>query len=135
MNSVLFALLLLGENARAADFVKGFRAGNLHFPLYVLLPLAIVGLAVATACYVAQRFTASRERGRFYSSRRLFYDLCRLHRLDASSIRCLEQLARREKFAHAAEVFVRPDLFQVDLNDRRRNAALMQRLREKLFGG
>jgi hypothetical protein len=103
--------------------------------MYVLLPLALCGLTVATACYVVQRFTASRERGRFYSGRRLFYDLCRLHRLDAASIRCLQQLARRERFEHAAEVFVRPELFQLDAADQRRNTALMQRLREKLFGG
>lgn len=135
MNPLMLPCLLLAQNARAEQFVKGFQAGNLHFPMYVVLPLAICGLALAGGLYVMQRFKESRERGRYYSDRRLFYDLCRLHRLDLHSSRFLLQLAREGKYATLAEVFVRPELFQAEAAGllSRKRAALVERLREKLF--
>jgi hypothetical protein len=52
--------------------------------------------------------------------------------LDRAAIRCLEDLIRSAKLVHAAEVFVRPDLFQTKAAAGR-DGALLQQLRSKLF--
>jgi len=133
VNLIVIAQLVLAENNRAEAFVKGFRAGNSHTAFGVCFTIAAVGLLILTVAYVVQRFTASRERGRYYSEGRLFQDLCRLHRLDLPATRCLWQLVRKAKLAHAAEVFVRPDLFHAEPTSSRRSAELLERLRGKLF--
>ena len=131
MNAWL-SLCMLAQNTRAEQFVKGFREGNGTVPVGTLLIIALSALVIATLFYVIQRFTVSRERGRYYSDRRLLLDLARLHRLDHASLRLLRRLAAQHNLSHAAEIFVRPELFVLS-DPNGRHAALLERLREKLF--
>jgi len=130
----MISCFLLAQSDRAGQFTKGFRAGNMdRISLSSLLLLAAAGLVIALIFYAWERFARSaNERGPLFSDRRLFQDLCRLHRLDRVSIRCLQRLIHGAKLAHAAEVFLRPDLFQprtIAEHDR----DLLQQLRRKLF--
>jgi hypothetical protein len=133
MNHLFWTALVLAEGGRAGQFVKGFRAGNLdRVSVSSLLLIAVGGLLIALILYAWERFARSDERRSIFSERRLFQDLCRLHRLDRAAIRCLEDLIRSAKLVHAAEVFVRPDLFQTK-GTNALDRSLRQQLRSKLF--
>ena len=133
MNPLLVSGFLLAESARAGQFAKGFRAGNLdRVSISSLLLIAAAGLIIALIFYAWDRFANSAQRGPLFNKQRLFHDLCRLHRLDRASVHCLERLSRSAKLSQAAEVFVRPDLFQ-PRQAAARDKELLQQLRGKLF--
>jgi hypothetical protein len=129
------SLLLLAESDRAERFVNGFRQGNPLPPVAQFLPMAVLVLATLTVFYIYQLITLMRERSRVRSDRRLFHELCRLHRLDGTSVRALEQLIRAAKLEQAPSIFLRPDLFAaiepVPASDRQMQ--LLARLKDKLF--
>jgi hypothetical protein len=99
------------------------------------MPLAVLLLAAVTVFYIAQLINLIKHRNRVHSDRRLFHELCRLHRLDGTSIRALEQLIRATKLEQSPSIFLRPDLFAaiepVPSSDRQ--AQLLARLKDKLF--
>lgn len=129
------SIVLLGENDRAERFVNGFRQGNPTPLTEQLLPLAVMVLAVVTVYYIAQLVSLVKRRRRLHSDRRLFQELCRLHRLDGTSVRTLEQLIHTAKLEQAPSIFLRPDLFtangQVLSSDR--HTELLVRLKDRLF--
>jgi hypothetical protein len=103
-------LPLLAQSDRAQRFVNGFREGNAHVSVRHLLVMALVVLVVTSLCYLVQIVSRMRERLRVCSDRRLFMELCRLHRLDGPAIRALEQIIRQERLEHAPTIFLRPEL-------------------------
>jgi hypothetical protein len=128
--------MLLAQNDRAERFVNAFKQGNPDFRIQHMLPVAVIVLAVAVAYYVFRVVTIAREQATICSDRRLFQELCRLHRLDSPSIKALEHVIRQEKLVHAPSIFLRPELFDVDRisNPPTRHTLTLARLREALFG-
>ena len=133
--NLLLAGLLFAEGGRSDQFVRGFRAGNLYrMPLTSLLLLAVGGLAIAVVCYVAERFLCTQKSQPINSDRRLFHELCRVHRLDRSGIRFLHRLAHHEQLSRSTAVFLRPDLFRKSDAFSASDIATLERMRKVLFG-
>lgn len=127
--------LLFAEGGRSDQFARGFREGNLYrMPLTGLLLLAVGGLAIAGVCYVGERFLGTHRSKPINSDRRLFHELCRLHRLDRSGIRFLHRLAHHEQLAPSTAVFLRPDLFRTSDAFTASEIATLERMRKVLFG-
>lgn len=136
MNSWLLTCVLLAEGGRADQFVKGFREGTLHRTAnYDWLLYATAVLALVLLCYAVERFLRNRRPGPVHHEGRLFHDLCRAHGLDRASCGLLRRLARQARLAQVSEVFLKPELFQPDATDSRRDQLLIEQLRGRLFAG
>lgn len=134
MNPWLATCILLADGNRADQFVKGFREGTLHRTAdYNWLLFAVAGVTTALACYAIDRFWRSRKPGPQGNERGLFQDLCHAHGLDRASAGLLQRIARRAQLRHAAEVFVRPELFQPEDACSQRDQDRLAKLRERLF--
>ncbi|MBX3412311.1 MAG: hypothetical protein KF708_06295 [Pirellulales bacterium] len=84
----------------------GSRWNATHF---VLLTLAVAGLA-ALALWARQvRAGSGRQQN---NPRALFRALCRAHGLDHASRRLLDQLARQQRLADPARLFLEPERFE-----------------------
>lgn len=95
-------------------------------------------LAVGAVLFFVWRVAARRNPGKSQSSpRRLFLSLCRAQRLSWSETWLLWILARRQKLADPARLFVEPERFELAALDDglKGNAVRIERLRSRLFAG
>jgi hypothetical protein len=108
----------------------------LNSGLYEVLILAAVTLLVVAA--IIYQSISSRRRRDFAYDRppRLFFELCKAHKLNWSNRRLLKQLAAARGVKFPAMLFVEPDYFETtNLPAALQPAATeLRNLRRKLFG-
>ncbi len=80
-------------------------------PIGLLVKYVVVPLVVVAVVWAAVQFRMRRARVSYFSPRRLFLDLCKLHDLDWPTRKLLRQLARFRHPEHPARVFVDPACF------------------------
>jgi hypothetical protein len=126
----------------AEDLLRGMASGlnrergldTEAWPLVVFGGLALVGGGLLG--YRTWRRRAARRRGNGPGQQLLFQELCRAHKLDLPARRLLLRLARSQRVAQPARLFLEPERFLAD----RLGGALRARrteieaLRERLFG-
>ena len=101
----------------------------------VVTGLLILG-SVILGMVLLSRYLARTDRGRVYNSpRALFRSLCKAHGLDRGSRRLLWQVARCQKLAHPACLFLEPNRFAAaNLSPQlRQQAETLKRLETRLF--
>ncbi|MHB8866428.1 MAG: hypothetical protein ACYC6N_28920, partial [Pirellulaceae bacterium] len=74
--------------------------------------LLMLLLLIVAALWRVARLSAQREGHSYFSTRRLFNELCALHALDWPTRKLLRQLARAHHADHPARVFVEPQWFE-----------------------
>lgn len=135
--NLLARSVVLAEQGRFVDMGRRFRQGGATLDAqsvaFVLLVCALVALAV----WGLARYFAFRERQGYNSDRGLFRELCRAHELNSSSCRLLWQLARFQRLARPADLFIDPRRFETQqlpgpLAKRKDDIA---RLRDRVFAG
>jgi hypothetical protein len=102
----------------------------------------VIGLLILAGVVLAMvflsRYLASHDRGRVYNSpRALFRSLCKAHNLDRGSRRLLWQVARWQRLAHPARLFLEANRFDAaNLSPQlRQQADLLKQLQTRLFEG
>ena len=106
------ARLLLGQAADPLSHLKaGFQEASPISWTQVAVFCGIAAVLLFVAWRVARRLAMHDGRS-YFSSKRLFLELCQTHGLDWPSRRLLGQLASAREPAHPARVFVEPTWFQ-----------------------
>jgi hypothetical protein len=80
-------------------------------PVGLLVKFVVVPLVVIAVVWAAVQYRMRRARASYYSPRRLFHELCKLHALDWPSRKLLRQLARSRHLEHPARLFLEPACF------------------------
>jgi hypothetical protein len=96
----------------------------------------IVFMAVLTGLARLTIFSQWRQRQRkIFSPRKLFFEICRAHRLSWPERRLLWRLARSQKLEDPASLFLTPECFDISrlTVDVRAHAEELRRLRDRLF--
>ena len=73
---------------------------------------AIVAVILGIVAWRIARHVAMRDGRSYYSSKRVFQDLCRLHELDLPSRRLLQRLAKSRQLEHPGRLFLEPSWFE-----------------------
>ena len=124
--------------------VNFFESINRHSQQSSQIDLADLWLAVAAfgglallLLVLAKLFPAKEKARAINSPLRLFWSLCRAHRLRLSQRWLLWRIAREYELKDPALLFVEPELFDVDMLDAglAGRAAAIKSLHERLFGG
>ena len=105
---------LLAKEGRYMHMGRRFRRGSSSIDTADLVALlGIIAMVVAIA-WLAARYIKLREKRNASSAQHLFHELCRAHRLDWSSRKLIQSLARAHGLADPARVFVEPHRFNAD---------------------
>lgn len=96
---------------RINDVAERFQSGGSEFSATHLIVFAVVIVIVGLVLWRVARVIALREGRSYFSSKRLFLDLCRLHELDLPSRRLLQRLAQARGLQHPGRLFLEPALF------------------------
>lgn len=111
MIELLTSGMLLARMSWFENLSRQWGSGNSRFGAthFVLLTLAVAGLA---AIAVWARQVRSKGERQYNNPRALFRALCRAHGLDHGSRRLLDQLARQQRLADPARLFLEPERFE-----------------------
>jgi hypothetical protein len=140
MNCLLFPPIFAAEHSRWDSLSNGFRGGFQRHGLEPLdIAMGVAALAgIVAAVWILTYLLAWRDRRRSYTSpRRLFLSLCRAHRLRWIECWWLWRLARCQRLAEPAKLFLEPERFEkVHLTPTLwAKAEFFGRLRDRLFTG
>jgi hypothetical protein len=117
------------------DMGRNFREAGDNFQwidvAVVVAIVAVIGVVLALLVY----YTSQREKRGYRRPGNLFHELCRGHELDRRSRRLLKQLARQQKLAQPALLFVSPERWSETAIAGSNIAQRVQlmRLRDRLF--
>ncbi len=103
-------LHLLGQS-RINAMGDSLRSGSDFMSIGILVGVVI---AVAAGIWFAARHFQLIDSGRVSCPIRLFRELCKAHELNWAERSLLRKLAHRRNLVSPAEIFVRPDCFDLD---------------------
>lgn len=129
--------LLIAQMDLFRNLGAGFRGRSAQFGTSDFLTVIAVLAALGIGMYVLSRVLQRQELPqRSNSPRVLFRELCLAHDLDRNSRRFLRQIGRYQRLDHLGRLFLEPERFEpANLSPKlRKNQALLQTLRQKLFG-
>ena len=137
MNAMLMRIILLGRTNMFESLRRhSQRSGQIDIGDLWLALAAFGGLAVLLIV-LAKLFPSNEKTKTINSPLRLFWALCRAHRLKLSQRWLLWRIARDYELKDPALLFVEPELLDVDMLDAglAGRAAAIKSLHERLFGG
>jgi hypothetical protein len=133
-----FLPVLLAEADSWREMGRDFRVDHTKLDPSLIIASLVVLAAVIAFLGFLHRLMNRREGRRLYNSpKQLFRSLCRLHELTAADRRALVQLARSERLAQPASLFLDPDRFTTAVKSPawQSQRQQLERLRAKLFAG
>ncbi len=136
MNRLLYHGILLAERSHLESLAKRFRGRQVRFDrddaVTGLLILAGLALAIWILSYVVGLQDRHRSRP---SPLRLFFSLCRAHRLPWPQGWLLWRVARAQRLRDPARLFLEPERLEAACLARsfRKYHSLLQQIRERLF--
>jgi hypothetical protein len=111
MTELVWSGALLARVTWLEGMMRQFSGGNRHLgTMHLVLLTLIVAILVA----VMARFSSQVGKPRYNNPRALFRALCRAHRLDLGSRRLLDRLARQQRLADPARLFLEPERFELN---------------------
>jgi hypothetical protein len=112
MTRAIERAVLLADRGMFRDMGSGFRDKKEHLGGFDLLTWVLLVAGVFVLIAFIASIVARRDKRRLYNSpRALFRELCRAHQLDGPSCRLLRRLARRQRLAQPARLFLEPRWF------------------------
>jgi hypothetical protein len=132
----VFYLVQWADGPRWRSMSSGFRGSRARFDSGDVVTGLLLLAGVALGVFVLSRLLSRQERQRAYNRpRALFRSLCKAHGLDRSSRQLLRQVARWQRLAQPARLFLEPNRFEpAALSPRlRAKGALLARLRDRIF--
>ena len=90
------------------------RGGGSSMNSSSILIMLLVVVLIVVLVWVLSRVLNKLERRGYNSPRSLFRELCQVHHLDFKQRRTLRRLARSQRLAHPARLFLEPDRFDVN---------------------
>ena len=128
--------ILLGESEQMDRMMQAFRAIRKDTATSEAWLGLIIFMAVLTVLALLTFISHWRQRQRkIFSPRKLFFEICRAHRLKWSERRLLWRLARSQKLEDPAVIFLTPECFDIArlTVDIRPQAEDLRELRGRLF--
>lgn len=137
MLNMSYDSLLIAQMDLFRNLGAGFRGRSAQFGTSDFLTVIAILAALGAGMYVLSRVLQRQELPqRSNSPRVLFRELCMAHDLDRNSRRILRQIGRYQRLDHLGRLFLEPERFEpANLSPKlRKNQAMLQALRQKLFG-
>jgi len=128
---------LIAQSDVFRNLGAGFRGKAAQFNTSDLITVVLVLAVLAVGMYILSRVLQRQELPqRSNSPRVLFRELCLAHDLDRGSRGLLRQIGRYQRLDHLGRLFLEPERFDsANLSPKlRQKQALLQALRQKLFG-
>ena len=111
MNELLSSGIVLARMSWFENLSRQWGGGNGRFGATHIVLLTLAVAALAAIAIGARRLRSNGER-QYNNPRALFRALCRAHGLDRASRRLLDQLARQQRLADPARLFLEPERFE-----------------------
>ena len=130
-------LMARAEQTPWRSMGSGLRGTRARFDAGDVVTGLLIVAGIVLAMIFLSRYLAKHDRGRvYYNPKALFRSLCKAHGLDRRSRRFLWQVARWQRLAHPARLFLEPNRFDVaNLSPQlRRQTEMLERLQATLFG-
>ena len=137
MNAMLMRIILLARTNMFESLRKHSQQSNQMDIGDLWLALAAFGGFVVLLCVLAKLFPSNEKTQTINSPLRLFWALCRVHRIKLSQRWLLWRIARDYELKDPALLFVEPELLDVDMLGKgfAGKAAAINSLHEQLFEG
>ena len=97
---------------RINDVAERFQGGGAQISTTHFVVFCVVAVILGVVLWWVARAVALRDGRSYFSTKRLFYELCRLHELDLSSRRLLRRLAQARQLKHPSQLFLEPTWFE-----------------------
>jgi len=129
--------LLLAQDNRLESLSRGFRDRKLDFDSSNAIRVVLILVASAFVAWLISYFFTGDRRRRCNSPWRLFFTLCRAHRLRWRESWLLWRVARSQRLADPACLFLEPKRLAVEnlTPALRPRAETLSLLRQRLFAG
>ena len=137
MNAMLMRIIILGRTNPFESLRRHSQQSSQIDIGDLWLALAAFGGLVVLLIVLAKLFPSNEKTRKINSPLRLFWALCRTHRLKLSQRWLLWRIARDYELKDPALLFVEPELLDVDMLDKgfAGRAAAINSLHEQLFEG
>ena len=102
--------ILLADDARLRILSESFRSDRTRPETGGLVLVLSILACVVLALWIVSRLAARRDRGhRINHPNALFAELCKAHGLDRQARQLLQSIARQQRLAHPARLFLEPE--------------------------
>ena len=137
LEHLAWQLMLAPGNTHWKSMGRSFRGRRAMLDSNDLSMMLLILTGIVLAVFLLSRFLSRQDRQKSYNSpRALFCSLTKAHELDRKSRRLLRQVARWQRLAHPARLFLEPWRFEpVNLSPPlRKRLDEIQALRDHIFG-
>ena len=135
-DQIEWQLMLLAAGPRWRSMGSGFRGRRARLDSSDLITGLVIFAGIVVAVILLSRFMARQDGRKHYNSpRALFRSLAKAHGLDWASRRLLRQVARWQRLAHPARLFLEPSRYDpVNLSPQlRERLGEIHALRDRIF--